>query len=75
MSAATLTAPIHLGAEGHPELSADPVGGRRLTLERRLDRAWEGLRADGDSECPVCRGRMARQGHVATCGDCGSQLS
>jgi hypothetical protein len=75
VSGATLTAPIDLGAGGHPEPPADPVGGGRLTLERRLDRAWEGLRADGAAECPVCQGRMARSGGGGACGDCGTTLS
>jgi hypothetical protein len=57
---------------GHP---ARPVGGGRLTLEQRLDSVWEGLRADGMAECPVCRGRMEDSGPAARCRDCGSELS
>ena len=56
---------------GHP---ARPVGGGRLTLEQRLDSVWEGLRADGAAECPVCSGRMEGSG-PARCHDCGSTLS
>ena len=56
---------------GHP---ARPVGGGRLTLEQRLDGVWEGLRADGVAECPVCHGRMEGPG-PARCRDCGSELS
>jgi len=56
---------------GHP---ARPVGGGRLTLEQRLDSVWEGLRADGAAECPVCHGRMEGPG-PARCHDCGSTLS
>jgi hypothetical protein len=55
---------------GHP---ARPVGGGRLTLEQRLDSVWEGLRADGAAECPVCRGRMEGSA-PARCQDCGSEL-
>ncbi len=54
---------------GHP---ARPDGGR-LTLEQRLDSVWEGLRAGGAAECPVCHGRMAGPG-PGRCGDCGSAL-
>ena len=56
---------------GHP---ARPVGGGRLTLEQRLDSVWEGLRADGAAECPVCDGRMEGSS-PARCHDCGSELS
>jgi hypothetical protein len=56
---------------GHP---ARPVGGGRLTLEQRLDSVWEGLRADGAAECPVCHGRMEGSG-PARCCDCGSEIS
>ena len=55
---------------GHP---ARPVGGGRLTLEQRLDSVWEGLRADGATECPVCDGRMEGSS-PARCHDCGSEL-
>ncbi len=56
---------------GHP---ARPVGGGRLTLEQRLDSVWEGLRADGVAECPVCHGRMEGSGPIR-CRDCGSELA
>jgi hypothetical protein len=50
--------------------------GGRLTLEQRLDGAWEGLHAAGVADCPMCGARM----HVAPdggghCGGCGSTLS
>ena len=48
-------------------------GGGRLTLEQRLDSVWEGLRAGGVAECPVCRGRMEGSG-PGRCRDCGSEL-
>ena len=52
------------------ERSRQPDGGR-LTLEQLLDGVWEGLRAAGVANCPVCESRMSS----ATCGDCGSRLS
>ena len=56
--------------------SPDSSGGDGLTLEARLDCVWEGLRADGAAECPVCDGRMTARapGHPARCSGCGSQL-
>ena len=48
-------------------------GGGRLTLEQRLDSVWEGLRAVGAAECPVCGGRMEGLEH-ARCTSCGSEL-
>ena len=55
-----------------PAFKAD---GGRLTLERRLERVWEGLLAVGVAECPVCRSTIERQGAVASCSRCGSTLS
>ena len=49
------------------------LDGSRLTLEQRLDSVWEGLRAGGAAECPVCGGRMAGLEH-ARCNTCGSEL-
>ena len=56
--------------------SSERSGGGRLTLERRLDGVWEGLRADGAADCPVCEGPLAIDagGSTARCGDCGSRL-
>lgn len=51
--------------------------GGRLTLERMLDGVWEGLRAGGTVECPMCGGRMAgfAPGHEAVgCAECGTSL-
>jgi len=48
-------------------------GGGRLTLEQKLDSVWEGLRADGAAECPVCGGHMEGLEH-ARCTGCGSEL-
>ena len=55
---------------------AGPQAGGGLTLEARLDCVWEGLRADGAAECPVCRGGLAasKRGPAARCVDCGSRL-
>ena len=57
--------------------SSERSGGGRLTLEQRLDSVWEGLRAGGAADCPLCEGPMATDpgGAVARCGDCGSALS
>ena len=67
--------PEKLGPPGarHPDESS---GGGRLTLGRKLDGVWEGLRADGAVECPLCRGRMALPagGDRARCAECGSSL-
>jgi ribosomal protein L37AE/L43A len=50
--------------------------GGRLTLEQRLDGVWEGLRAAGVAECPVCAHRMDAVGDGAgRCGSCGTTLS
>jgi ribosomal protein L37AE/L43A len=50
--------------------------GGRLTLEQRLDGVWEGLRAAGVADCPVCGERMEGDGQGAGhCGGCGSTLS
>ena len=56
--------------------SPDSSGGGGLTLEARLDCVWEGLRADGAAECPVCHGQMTARapGNAARCGGCASQL-
>jgi hypothetical protein len=53
--------------------SARSDGGSRLTLERKLDSVWEGLRAGGAAECPVCGGRMEGL-EFARCTSCGSEL-
>src|SRR5262245_17576656 len=63
--------PVRRRLAGHP---VRPVGGSRLTLEQRLDSVWEGLRADGTADCPVCHGRMEGFG-PARCRDCGSELA
>jgi hypothetical protein len=58
------------------ERSSNCSDGGRLTLEQRLDGVWEGLRAAGVAECPLCGSRMDAgaegDGH---CGGCGTTLS
>ena len=50
--------------------------GGRLTLEQRLEGVWEGLRAAGVAECPVCAHRMdVVDDDVGRCGSCGTTLS
>ena len=61
------------GSRCRPAECPASLDGGRLTLERQLDSVWEGLRAAGAAECPVCRGRMEGAG-PARCGDCGSEL-
>ncbi|MGH2762367.1 MAG: hypothetical protein ACRDL4_21310 [Thermoleophilaceae bacterium] len=54
---------------------ARPAGGRRPTLEERLEEAWRAVRADGRAECPVCHAEMRPEDGAARCGDCGSTLT
>ena len=50
--------------------------GGRLTLEQRLDGVWEGLRAAGVADCPMCGGHMEETADGAgRCGGCGTSLS
>ena len=58
------------------ERSTNCSDGGRLTLERRLDSVWEGLRAAGVADCPVCGSRMDATGDGGGhCGGCGTKLS
>jgi tRNA(Ile2) C34 agmatinyltransferase TiaS len=50
-------------------------GGGRLTLEERLDRVLEAVRAGEPADCPVCRAHMREDGEGAGCASCGSRLS
>jgi hypothetical protein len=60
-------------AEQQPD---SPVsGGRRLTLDERISKVWEGILATGAVDCPVCRGPMERMGEVARCFSCKTTLS
>jgi tRNA(Ile2) C34 agmatinyltransferase TiaS len=72
MTAAVLEAP--------PTPSASPqgagsVGGRRVTLEERLEGAWRAAQRDGVAECPVCHAAMLAAGAGARCRGCGSLVS
>ena len=70
---ATLTTPAL------PLLERDPDGlerPRRMTLEQRLEGAWEGVRCAGRADCPVCHAPMGRAADGSgRCAGCGSQLS
>ena len=68
--------PTKLGrADAFPR-RPDSSGGRKLTLQQKLDSVWEGLRADGAAECPACGGPMSLEDRsAARCGGCGSHLS
>jgi hypothetical protein len=58
------------------ERSGNCSDGGRLTLEQRLDGVWEGLRAAGVADCPVCGSRMdAVADGAGRCGGCGTTLS
>lgn len=52
-----------------PRLFEPASGG--VTLEGRVLGLWEDLVARGSAECPVCGGRIGRDG----CDGCGSELS
>jgi hypothetical protein len=49
--------------------------GSRLTLEEKLSGVWEGLLAAGVVDCPVCGGRMERDGEAGRCEDCETTLA
>ena len=71
-----LDPPGNLGRADASQRRPDSSGGRKLTLQQKLDSVWEGLRADGAAECPACGGTLGLTGHrTARCGGCGSQLS
>ena len=50
-------------------------GGRRLTLDERISKVWEGILAAGTADCPVCRGPMERMGDSGRCIRCHSTLT
>ena len=72
MSAALLEAPPAMSCEAPQRRSP---GGRRITLEERLQGAWRIAQRDGMAECPVCRAGMSADGPHARCRGCGSVLS
>ena len=58
------------------EGESEPGGARgRVTLEERLDAAWHSLRANDDTECPVCRQRLRLERSHGACEGCGSRLA
>jgi hypothetical protein len=72
VSAAVLEAPPGVFAS---EELAHHVGGRRVTLEQRLEAAWRSAQRDGSTDCPVCHAAMRAEGPTVQCGGCGSVLS
>ena len=60
-------------AEQQPD--SPVLGGRGLTLDERISRVWEGLRAVGTADCPVCRGPMERMGDSGRCLGCNSVVT
>jgi hypothetical protein len=61
-------------AEQQPDRSA-VTRGRRLTLDERISKVWEGILAAGTADCPVCRGPMERMGDSGRCIRCHSTLT
>jgi hypothetical protein len=82
MASTLLENPLDFSHQLHTEpLFADAdaegvrSGGRRLTLDERISGVWEGLRAAGAADCPVCGSRLHRHGDAGNCGDCGLLLT
>ena len=67
--------PRTIGRAGAIARTPDSSDGGRLTLEARLDSVWEGLRADGAAECPVCGSVMRATAAAGACGSCHSRLA
>ena len=72
MTGALLEAPRRSQAQFAPP---DAGVSRGLTLEERLAGAWDGLKADGEADCPVCRARMSLVERAGECSGCGSRLA
>ena len=68
--------PTEIGRKVADRRPSERPRGGRLTLEQTLDCVWEGVRADGAADCPVCSAGMAvsPDGRHATCRGCGSRL-
>jgi hypothetical protein len=68
--------PRTIGRAGASARTPHSSDGGRLTLEARLDSVWEGLRADGAAECPMCGSEMTlhASGAAGRCGSCRTQL-
>ncbi|HEY1275180.1 MAG TPA: hypothetical protein VGF25_09730 [Thermoleophilaceae bacterium] len=78
MTAAALAAPLQGLAErraGGWHGDRARGRGRGLTLAERLDGIWAAVRADGEAECPICRGRMQLRHGQGECAGCGSRMS
>jgi hypothetical protein len=76
-SAPLFSGPDRREERPRPGAVSGPVeaGGGRLTLGELVADAWEGLLAAGSAPCPVCAGRMEREGDLGRCVGCGSALS
>lgn len=61
-------------ADQQPDRSA-VTRGRKLTLEERISKVWEGILAAGTADCPVCRGPMERMGDSGRCLRCNSVVT
>jgi hypothetical protein len=73
MTGAVLEAPLSLFSEATRPRAP---GGRRATLEERLNAALRAARSEGTTECPVCgTASMRWEEGTAHCGGCGSTLS
>ena len=72
MTSALIESPLSLFAEAN---RTGRAGGRRTTLEERLDAAWRSLRHDGAADCPICHTPMRLDRGIGRCPSCGSSLS
>lgn len=50
-------------------------GGRRMTLEERLEGAWRMLHVEGEADCPVCGSQMTLREDAGECGGCGARMT
>jgi hypothetical protein len=71
MTTALLEPPLPLFGEAR----SGPAGGRRLTLEERLESVLRSALTEGVAQCPVCRAGMHREEGAVRCSRCGSTLS
>ncbi len=57
-------------------LRSQCTDGSRLTLAQSLSSVWEGLRAVGAADCPLCGVQMVRiDSGVGACTGCGTTMS
>ena len=68
--------PRTIGRASASRCAPDGSDGGRLTLGRKLECVWEGLRADGAAECPVCHGTIVPRGSGSSgyCRDCDARI-